>query len=272
MRTKWTVLLVVLVLLAGAAAGFAAPKMRVVLYVNGTLGDKSFFDSANSGAAEGGQGAGSRDQGHRGRLRPGPVGARSHPAVRGRLGHHHRRHLAAAGDPGKAGAPQPEEEVHHLRHLGGLQQARAGQRLLHPVQAERGLVPGRRAGRHRDQLQDAPGQPPEGDRLPGRHGHPGDQRLQGRLRAGRQVHRPGREGAGVLRRRLQRLGQGQGADAGPVRPGRGHRLQRGRARRAWACWTRPRRRSATPSAWTPTSTCCSRTATRTRPPTSSPPC
>jgi basic membrane protein A and related proteins len=49
MQRKWTVLLLVLVLIAAATAGFAAPKLRVVLYVNGTLGDKSFFDSANAG-------------------------------------------------------------------------------------------------------------------------------------------------------------------------------------------------------------------------------
>lgn len=49
MQRKWFVLLLVLVLVAGATAGFAAPKLRVVLYVNGTLGDKSFFDSANEG-------------------------------------------------------------------------------------------------------------------------------------------------------------------------------------------------------------------------------
>ena len=35
--------------LSGAAAGFAAPKLKVVLYINGTLGDKSFFDSAARG-------------------------------------------------------------------------------------------------------------------------------------------------------------------------------------------------------------------------------
>jgi len=46
---KWIVVLVALVLLASAAAVFAAPKLRVVLYLNGTLGDKSFFDSANRG-------------------------------------------------------------------------------------------------------------------------------------------------------------------------------------------------------------------------------
>ena len=52
MRKIWTVLVVALVLLAGAAAlVFAAvsSKLKVVLYVNGTLGDKSFFDSANTG-------------------------------------------------------------------------------------------------------------------------------------------------------------------------------------------------------------------------------
>jgi basic membrane protein A and related proteins len=44
-------LLVVLaaLLMVSAAAVFAAPKLKVVLYVNGTLGDKSFFDSANTG-------------------------------------------------------------------------------------------------------------------------------------------------------------------------------------------------------------------------------
>jgi len=49
MQKKLVVLLLVAVLVASAAAVFAAPKLRVVLYVNGTLGDKSFFDSANAG-------------------------------------------------------------------------------------------------------------------------------------------------------------------------------------------------------------------------------
>jgi basic membrane protein A len=49
MQRKWIVLLLAVVLVASAATLFAAPKLKVVLYVNGTLGDKSFFDSANSG-------------------------------------------------------------------------------------------------------------------------------------------------------------------------------------------------------------------------------
>jgi basic membrane protein A len=49
MQKKWIVLLLAVVLVASAATLFAAPKLKVVLYVNGTLGDKSFFDSANSG-------------------------------------------------------------------------------------------------------------------------------------------------------------------------------------------------------------------------------
>jgi basic membrane protein A len=49
MKKAWILMLLALVLLAGAAPAFAAPKLRVVLYVNGTLGDKSFFDSANAG-------------------------------------------------------------------------------------------------------------------------------------------------------------------------------------------------------------------------------
>ncbi len=49
MQKKWIVLLIALVLIVSAASLFAAPKLKVVLYVNGTLGDKSFFDSANSG-------------------------------------------------------------------------------------------------------------------------------------------------------------------------------------------------------------------------------
>ncbi len=49
MQRKWIVPLLVLVLVVSAATLFAAPKLKVVLYVNGTLGDKSFFDSANSG-------------------------------------------------------------------------------------------------------------------------------------------------------------------------------------------------------------------------------
>jgi basic membrane protein A and related proteins len=49
MQKKWIVLLLVAVLVASAATVFAAPKLKVVLYVNGTLGDKSFFDSAQTG-------------------------------------------------------------------------------------------------------------------------------------------------------------------------------------------------------------------------------
>ncbi|MGA2614830.1 MAG: BMP family ABC transporter substrate-binding protein [Spirochaetia bacterium] len=41
--------LIVLAFLLGSAAAFAAPKLKVVLYINGTLGDKSFFDSAARG-------------------------------------------------------------------------------------------------------------------------------------------------------------------------------------------------------------------------------
>ena len=49
MQKKWLVLLVALVLVLSSVSVFAAPKLKVVLYVNGTLGDKSFFDSANAG-------------------------------------------------------------------------------------------------------------------------------------------------------------------------------------------------------------------------------
>jgi basic membrane protein A len=50
MAKRWIVILLALLLLGGAAAGvYAQAKLRVVLYVNGTLGDKSFFDSANRG-------------------------------------------------------------------------------------------------------------------------------------------------------------------------------------------------------------------------------
>jgi basic membrane protein A len=49
MNKRWIVLLFALVLVACATTLFAAPKLKVVLYVNGTLGDKSFFDSANRG-------------------------------------------------------------------------------------------------------------------------------------------------------------------------------------------------------------------------------
>jgi len=49
MNRKLIVFLMALVLVASATTLFAAPKLKVVLYVNGTLGDKSFFDSANSG-------------------------------------------------------------------------------------------------------------------------------------------------------------------------------------------------------------------------------
>jgi basic membrane protein A len=49
MKKKWLLVAVSLAFLLSSAAGFAAPKLKVVLYVNGTLGDKSFFDSANRG-------------------------------------------------------------------------------------------------------------------------------------------------------------------------------------------------------------------------------
>ena len=49
MKKKWLLVLLSLAFLLCSAAGFAAPKLKVVLYMNGTLGDKSFFDSANRG-------------------------------------------------------------------------------------------------------------------------------------------------------------------------------------------------------------------------------
>jgi basic membrane protein A len=49
MKKTLILVLLALVLLAGAVPLFAQAKLRVVLYVNGTLGDKSFFDSANRG-------------------------------------------------------------------------------------------------------------------------------------------------------------------------------------------------------------------------------
>ena len=49
MNRKWLLVLVVVLFALSSAAGFAAPKLKVVLYINGTLGDKSFFDSANRG-------------------------------------------------------------------------------------------------------------------------------------------------------------------------------------------------------------------------------
>ena len=55
MQRKWLVVLIALVLIAGTASVFAAPKLKVVLYLNGTLGDKSFFDSANRGVLRAGK-------------------------------------------------------------------------------------------------------------------------------------------------------------------------------------------------------------------------
>ena len=49
MKKGLILILLALVLLAAAGPVFAQAKLRVVLYVNGTLGDKSFFDSANRG-------------------------------------------------------------------------------------------------------------------------------------------------------------------------------------------------------------------------------
>ncbi len=49
MKSKWLLVVVAVLFALGAAAGFAAPKLKVVLYINGTLGDKSFFDSAARG-------------------------------------------------------------------------------------------------------------------------------------------------------------------------------------------------------------------------------
>jgi basic membrane protein A len=48
MRKRVFIVLITVVLLLSGATAFAAP-LRVVLYLNGTLGDKSFFDSANRG-------------------------------------------------------------------------------------------------------------------------------------------------------------------------------------------------------------------------------
>ncbi|HTP57813.1 MAG TPA: BMP family ABC transporter substrate-binding protein, partial [Spirochaetia bacterium] len=49
MKSKLLLVLISVVFLLSAISGFAAPKLKVVLYINGTLGDKSFFDSANRG-------------------------------------------------------------------------------------------------------------------------------------------------------------------------------------------------------------------------------
>jgi basic membrane protein A len=49
MKGKWLLVLISLVFLLSSVSGFAAPKLKVILYINGTLGDKSFFDSANRG-------------------------------------------------------------------------------------------------------------------------------------------------------------------------------------------------------------------------------
>ena len=55
MNKKWLVVLVALAFLVSAVSGFAAPKLKVVLYLNGTLGDKSFFDSASRGVLQAGK-------------------------------------------------------------------------------------------------------------------------------------------------------------------------------------------------------------------------
>ena len=55
MTKKWLVAIIALVLMVGAVSVFAAPKLRVVLYLNGTLGDKSFLDSANRGVLQAGK-------------------------------------------------------------------------------------------------------------------------------------------------------------------------------------------------------------------------
>jgi hypothetical protein len=75
------------------AAGPAADKLKVVLYVNGTLGDKSFFDSAARGLQM------AIDQlGIEGKIVEGgydrPNGNGYRPAGGRGLGHHHRRDLA----------------------------------------------------------------------------------------------------------------------------------------------------------------------------------
>jgi basic membrane protein A and related proteins len=49
MKSKWLLILVAALFALSAVTGFAAPKLKVVLYINGTLGDKSFFDSAARG-------------------------------------------------------------------------------------------------------------------------------------------------------------------------------------------------------------------------------
>ena len=55
MTKKWLVAIIALVLTVSAVSVFAAPKLKVVLYLNGTLGDKSFFDSANRGVLQAGK-------------------------------------------------------------------------------------------------------------------------------------------------------------------------------------------------------------------------
>ena len=136
MTKKWLVAIIALVLMVSAVSVFAAPKLKVVLYLNGTLGDKSFFDSANRGVLQAGKELGVTTK----VIEGGYDSSRWEPDLaqlsEGRLGRHHCRHLAAPGGPGEAGAQVPQDEVHHLRYLGDLLQGRAGQRLLHPLQAE----------------------------------------------------------------------------------------------------------------------------------------
>jgi basic membrane protein A len=49
MKSKWLLVVAAVLFALSAATGFAAPRLKVVLYINGTLGDKSFFDSAARG-------------------------------------------------------------------------------------------------------------------------------------------------------------------------------------------------------------------------------
>ena len=171
MNRKWLLVLVIVLFALSSAAGFAAPKLKVVLYINGTLGDKSFFDSANRGVLKA-----AKELAITAKVIEGTYdSSRWEPDLAQLCEGDWDLIIAGTWQLQEAlekFAPQyPKKKFITYRYHRHLQQGRSGQRLLHSLQAERGVFPRRRACGHGDQLQHAARQQGESRRLPRRDGH-----------------------------------------------------------------------------------------------------
>ena len=219
----------------GVPARAAGPK-RVVLLVSGTLGDKSFFDSANHGMQLIKQKYGERVQTRviemgydQSKWQPTfediagqdwdmiICGTYQLPDILAPVAADNPRRTFVIFDSSMDYSKGANKNVYSITYKQNEASYLAG--VMAEGMIRTGAIPA--AERHRA-------------RLPRRHRHPGHQRLPDRLRRRRAVGRSGGEGRGVLYRQLLRRGEGQGTGAGAVPLRRRHRLQRGRAGRAGA--------------------------------------